>query len=201
MTPSSICKKYKKPVFLLILILLILASLSLGIYSFYEDKKVGDLITAISVFAVIIGYYLNAEHDREAKRIDIKIQYLSEAYKGIALASNRGWEANEFLTALEKAAAIIQLYGEEEEIRIIREIILILDGKNEQFKSENTPYREDVDNVINLLKNRLRELLSLAPYHYNVLSLRMIRNPSLGEKNNPLFVHQKLDSSPANEQK
>lgn len=183
MTRSNTWKKYKKFGCQFLLFLLIAISISLGIYCFlYDNSSNKDgpivLITAISVVTIIIGYYLNAENDREAKRTDIRIQYLSEAYKGIALASNRGSEANEFLTALEEAAAIIQLYGEEDEIKVIRETILILDGKNAQFMSEYrtsgsaAPFSEGVDNVINLLKNRLRELLSLAPYSGRVKQWR-----------------------------
>ena len=117
------------------------------------------LITVIpTIIIASITWRLEKEREHEKKRRDIRLEYLINAYKQIALGVYRIPTTSKFCPdvlkeknaemqkGIEEAIAIIQLYGSEEEIELLHKAI-----SNDQ----------DLSDVLNELRNRLRTELKL----------------------------------------
>lgn len=156
-------------------------------YLTFSDGKYGDLFTGFSIFAAIAGWQVNAQKERESTLFNKRIEYLSEAYAAIALFVDRKpepierdyfLEYNKHLEGIEKATAMIQLYGEPEEIKSICE-------KIKGFKNSDDPKIKKIEfnDLLSSLRNSLRKALSLPHVCEPVISLRLKRN---APKNSPL---------------
>jgi hypothetical protein len=77
---------------------------------------------AITVLLAALGWYIaywtTVRRDRLAKKRDLRIQYLIEAYRRLESATNRTNAATE---DLESAVADIQLFGSPKQIILVRE--------------------------------------------------------------------------------
>lgn len=157
-----IFKKIIKARFSLILFAILLVYLS-------ERKVLKENSATIlgSVLIVMWGWHKEKEKDREFK----VREYLTNAYTKIAMGVQRIPTPSNFTPVelkekniklqkdLEEAIAIIQLYGTENEIKLVHEIIL------------NTP---NFDSLLNLLRQRLRKELNLRKTNKDIKSYRLI---------------------------
>jgi len=88
-----------------------------------------EVVTAfIGAITAIAVYYLSARdlkrQDREAKRREIRLQFLIEAYRQIEYSSNRPRkEMTEALNTIECAISDIQLFGTRRQVTLAQEVV------------------------------------------------------------------------------
>jgi hypothetical protein len=83
------------------------------------DQLASMVITVLlALLGWYIGYWTTVRRDRLAKKRDLRIQYLIDAYRRLESAANR---TNASLEELESSVADIQLFGSAEQIRLVRE--------------------------------------------------------------------------------
>ena len=116
----------------------------------------------ISVLSIYINHSLSKKRDFTNKKKEIKISYLIEAWKDIEKVSNRKKGLNETIVKLEEAFAIIQLLGSKEQIEIAKNIAYSI-AKDKVVSTEE---------LLNLLRNNLREELSLERIDERTIFLR-----------------------------
>lgn len=116
-----------------------------------------NIITAIiSAAVIIVGWAvvhrLTVRRDTLAKRRDLRVQYLLDAYRRLEDAANRPLDSlPEAKRAFESAVADIQLLGTSEQIDALLKYL-------NQFTKEGGG---NVDPVLKLLRDDLRKELSL----------------------------------------
>ena len=98
-----------------------------------------------------MGYWTSLRRDRAAKKRDLRIQYLIEAYRRLEDASNRIHPSRENEKALESAIADIQLFGSEEQVELAIAFALDLAGHR----------GASVDALLESLRSDLRKQLDL----------------------------------------
>lgn len=106
---------------------------------------------AIVILGWIVAHELNLRRDTFAKRRDLRVHYLIDAYRKLENNSNRLNSLPEAKQAFESAVADIQLLGTRAQIEAL---LIFLD----QFK-KNT--NSSIDPVLKLLRDDLRKELSL----------------------------------------
>lgn len=117
------------------------------------------LMNLLSVFvsAVVIGagwvvvHALNMRRDTLAKRRDLRVQYLIEAYRKLENNAGRINALPEVRRAFESAVADIQLLGTRSQIDALLEFL-------QQFKDNPNG---NIDPVLKLLRDDLRKELNL----------------------------------------
>ncbi len=113
------------------------------------DLLIPFLITTV---VAIIGWYvahgLNMRRDREAKRRELQLQFLIDAYRRIESVTNRPLESGR---VLESAIADIQLFGTVNQVRLAQEFA--------KTYAENR--KAPIQPLLNALRDDLRRELDL----------------------------------------
>jgi hypothetical protein len=128
-----------------------------------------------TITGLFIASYLTARRDTEAKKNEIVVNYLIDAYDKLANASWRLPEDDGNPKAVEEAVAKIQLLGSLEEVRLLNSFL-------EEFSKLQKPgerQRASLDPLLNALRDNLRQRLSLAPLNGNIRWLRTKGAPQL----------------------
>jgi hypothetical protein len=85
------------------------------------DQLASMVIAAIALLLGPLGWYIayrtTVRRDQLAKKRDLRIQYLIDAYRRLESAANR---TNAQTQELESAVADIQLFGSAEQITLVR---------------------------------------------------------------------------------
>jgi hypothetical protein len=110
----------------------------------------------ITTLVVIIGWYVvhffTAKRDQENKKREIRVQYLIEAFRLLANASQRKPEPNsQYFRDMESAVADIQLLGTESQIESLNAFL-------KEFASKGSG---SLDDLLSDLRNDLRHELKL----------------------------------------
>jgi hypothetical protein len=108
-----------------------------------------------------IAYWTTVRRDRLAKKRDLRIQYLIDAYRRLESAANR---ANAVMEDLESAVADIQLFGSADQITLVR-------GFAAQFAKEGGAGLED---LLESLRADLRKELDLGVSPARIVHLRIL---------------------------
>jgi hypothetical protein len=113
--------------------------------------------TLIAVSSLWVVHPLTASRDRANKQRDIRLQYLIEAYRHLALSAQRAPDPKYFRD-MESAAADIQLFGTPTQLA---NVSTFLDEFAKNGKASMNPLLED-------LRNDLRHELQLPSAHGTV---------------------------------
>lgn len=125
------------------------------------------LITStLTIIGWYILYKLNQQRDRENKKKDQRINFLIDAWKKLEFASNRDISHEEFIENIEKPIAAIQLFGNENQIKIAQKFI---DEVSEKGNAE-------LNYLLEELRNDLREELHLEKTASNIKYIRFRKN-------------------------
>ncbi|HUW12914.1 MAG TPA: hypothetical protein VM537_24520 [Anaerolineae bacterium] len=126
----------------------------------------------IAVAGWVVGYYSGSARDREAKRREIRVQYLIEAYRRLEYATDRPMLKPEDLLDyghdVEKALGDIQLFGTEEQAELAKGVVASMKATGE--------YAETVT-LLKALRADLRQELNLDPLDGPPERLRIILKP------------------------
>lgn len=153
--------------------LIIAGSITSGCYGFYlllNSDEIGSGLTAMTISVAILGWLISARSADENLRRIKRIEYLSNAYEGIALYLRRDplcAEYNSYLDGLEKSFTIIQLYGKRKEIKLVCSII-------EQYNLSDDRNIQ-CDALLNMLRDNLRKELLLPKAVKYVRTMRVER--------------------------
>jgi hypothetical protein len=109
------------------------------------------ITTAVAIAGWYVADGLTAARDRSNKQREIRVQYLIEAYRRLALASQRPPQSSYFRD-MEAAVADIQLFGSPSQVR---EVTAFLDEFQKNGKASLDPLLLD-------LRNDLRVELQLS---------------------------------------
>ena len=72
------------------------------------------ITTVVAILGWVIGHRMNVARDRIAKRRDLRLEYLIEAYRALEnFAGRQPPFSSNHVEALEKAVADIQLFGSQ----------------------------------------------------------------------------------------
>jgi hypothetical protein len=135
------------------------------------ELLVSLLITSVVVIiGWFIAHWLSSKRDQENKRRDLRVQYLIEAWRKLENASNR--YDNTQLADLETAIADIQLFGSPKQIDLAIQFV-------ENFVNTKTG---SLDELLNELRQSLRNELNLEAVSKNTHHLRIISNNELKKK-------------------
>jgi hypothetical protein len=72
--------------------------------------------TLVAVASWFVGSWLSVRRDRANKRRDLRVQYLIEAYRRLATATERKETNAEYFAELDSALVDVQLFGSTEQI-------------------------------------------------------------------------------------
>jgi len=116
---------------------------------------------AIALVPIIIGYlilyFINLRLSSKAKRRELRLTYLIEAYTAIERYAFR-----KLGTELEDAVATIQLFGTEKQIELAKQVAIDLTERKQA----------DFDELLLDLRNSLRRELKLKKYEGGIVHLR-----------------------------
>lgn len=121
-----------------------------------------DMVIAvvIAVAGWVVVHRLNARRDRTNKRMELRVRYLIDAWRGIEKASNR--DDMNARRALEKALADVQLFGTSEQVAMAA----VLAHEMAEVGSAS------VNELLEALRADLRRELELAPASGRLIHLR-----------------------------
>ena len=119
---------------------------------------VGAIIAIVGWYAV---HQLASRRDLAAKRRELQIGYLIEAYRRLEGATNRAFD-RDAAAKLESAVADIQLFGSPEQVELARAFA-------RDFAANRTA---SVERLMASLRNDLRHKLALSAVPQAVVSLR-----------------------------
>jgi hypothetical protein len=124
--------------------------------------------TAVAVISWFIGSWLTAKRDRANKRRDLRVQYLIEAYRRLATATERKETDASYFADLDSALVDVQLFGSGEQIAAAK-----------KFAKELAEHRAaQLGELLASLRSDLREELKLERVEGSLLVLR----PTFDEK-------------------
>jgi len=135
-----------------------------------------DLLLPLLATAVvaIVGWFvahrLSSNRNRDAKRREMRIEYLIGAWRRLENVANR--TDNSRIDDLESAIADIQLFGSIRQIRLTHEFM-------ENFAKNNNAL---LDELLDDLRSDLRNELQLEPSSKKIKHLRIISNPDTHTK-------------------
>lgn len=111
---------------------------------------------ALAAFVAILGWgvshYLSVSKDQKAKRRDMRIQFLLEAYRRLEAAANRPESGKEEQDRFESALADIQLLGTKTQIEELMRFL-------EQWNSSEG--NASINPLLEVIRTHLREELGL----------------------------------------
>lgn len=128
--------------------------------------KIGQLASMVITILLaslgwLIGYWTTVRRDRLAKKRDLRIQYLIDAYRRLESAANR---ENAIVEGLETAVADIQLFGSAGQITLVLEFSV-------KFAAEGGAGLED---LLESLREDLRRELDLGASPARIVHLRIM---------------------------
>jgi hypothetical protein len=123
----------------------------------------------ITTFVAVTGWYiahrLSANRERDAKRREMRVQYLFNAWRKLENSSNR--QDNTYANELESAIADIQLLGTNKQIILAQEF-------STEFATKKIG---DLDKLLDDLRTDLRKELRLDMTSTNIKHLRILKDP------------------------
>lgn len=141
--------------------------------------KITAVVQALGVLVAAVGwpviYWLDLRRDREAKRRDLRIQYLIDAWRSIEYLVNRQIIDDRFRETIEKALADVQLFGTPNQIQLAQDFA-------RQYSSNGTA---DIQPLLNDLRNELRRELRLKAARDDIIYLRMDRGDQGARRADP----------------
>src|SRR5271165_3628909 len=78
--------------------------------------------TAVAIVSWFVGSWLSVRRDRANKRRDLRVQYLIEAYRRLAIGSNRTPPSSSHLNDIESALEDVQLFGTAVQVEAAHEL-------------------------------------------------------------------------------
>ena len=125
----------------------------------------------ITVVVAALGWFvvnhLSSKREREAKRREMIVQYLLEAWRRLENASNRN--DNSYSKSLESVIADIQLLGTKKQVELAQ-----------HFAEEFAQHREaGLDSLLNDLRSDLRKELKLEIASIRTKHLRIINDSDI----------------------
>ncbi len=123
---------------------------------------------AIAALGWIIVHYFNTKRDRTLKRRELVTSHLINSYKVLTIDITQRDANLERDLKLESVIAELQVFGSEEQIRLTKKLVDDI-RNNKEFL---------MDELINSLRNDLRNELGLSLIQDNVWWLRFEKNQS-----------------------
>jgi hypothetical protein len=121
------------------------------------------ITTLVAILGWVIGHRMNVARDRIAKRRDLRLQYLIEAYRALEnFAGRQPPFSTTHVEGIEKAVADIQLFGSQSQIDLL----------NKAFAEKRKTGGADLNEIINELRSELRKELDLPELNSPVTWLR-----------------------------
>jgi len=118
--------------------------------------------TAVAIVSWFVGSWLSVRRDRANKRRDLRVQYLIEAYRRLATATNRKETDAAYFAGLDSALVDVQLFGSESQIAAAQE-----------FAKQLAEHREaQLDKLLSSLRGDLRRELKLESVEGPIVVLR-----------------------------
>lgn len=163
-----------------------MVSLWLCILTYSEKDFAPKLLTSASIFIAMLGWYVNAEKDRENNNRNKRLEYLTTAYEGISLFVDRNSNPDheedkkaygKYLDGFEKAIEMIQLHGNLKEIDLICDLVEI---HNNPKGKTSIP----LHNLLTILRRELRKELLLESTDRPITHIRWTRSPWLNKLEN-----------------
>src|SRR6266496_6121937 len=77
--------------------------------------------TVVAIVSWFVGSWLSVRRDRMSKRRDLRVQYLIEAYRRLATATNRKDTDAAYFAGLDSALVDVQLFGSGGQIAAAQE--------------------------------------------------------------------------------
>lgn len=143
------------------------------------NSFVGLAAALIGAIVIIVGWKVahkqQLERDIEAKRLEMRIQYLIEAYRRLEFSSNRPLTP-QLVPDFERAIADIQLFGSVEQVVMVQKIA-------KDFADKGTA---DLNLLLRDLRDSLRQEIDLGEVSPNLVHLR-ISNTNEGKSNLRIF--------------
>jgi len=107
--------------------------------------------TAVAIVSWFVGSWLSVRRDRANKRRDLRVQYLIEAYRRLAIGSNRTPPSSSHLNDIESALEDVQLFGTAVQVEAAHELAGSVAERGEAM----------ADTLLTLLRDDLRKELRL----------------------------------------
>lgn len=182
-TPKDLMKHYclkSSHVLWVFIIISLIISVWLCILTSKEEDYASKLLTSVSIFIAILGWYASAEKDRENNNRNKRLEYLSTAYEGISLFVDRNPNSDceedkkayeKYLDGFEKAVEIIQLHGNLKEIDLICDLVERANDHREGRKSI------PLNKLLIILRKELRKELLLESTDRPIIHIRWTRRP------------------------
>jgi len=121
------------------------------------------ITTVVAILGWVIGHRMNVARDRIAKRRDLRLEYLIEAYRALEnFAGRQPPFSSNHVEALEKAVADIQLFGSQSQVDLL----------NKAFEEKRETGGAGLNEIINELRAELRMELDLPELNSPVTWLR-----------------------------
>jgi hypothetical protein len=120
--------------------------------------------TVVAIVSWFAGSWLSVRRDRANKRRDLRVQYLIEAYRRLATATNRKEKETdaEYFAELDSAIVDVQLFGSADQIAFAQ-----------QFARELAEHRvAQLDKLLSSLRHDLRKELKLKRIEGPIVVLR-----------------------------
>ena len=121
----------------------------------------------VAVIGWFVAHQFNVYRDRQNKRLDLRIQFLLDAYRRLESAANRPHKTEEQTLAFESAIADIQLLGNGEQVAATVHFL-------QEYTSGSGAH---IDEVLRLLREDLRKEIGLSEKVKNAVIFRFTRNP------------------------
>jgi hypothetical protein len=118
--------------------------------------------TAVAIVSWFVGSWLSVRRDRANKRRDLRLQFLIEAYRRLATATNRKETDAAYFSGLDSALVDVQLFGREDQIAAAQEFAKLLAERREA----------QLDKLLSILRNDLRRELKLESVDGPIVVLR-----------------------------
>ena len=120
--------------------------------------------TVVAVVSWFVGNWLGTRRDRASKRRELRVQYLIEAYRRLAIGANRKAPLSGHLDDIESAIEDVQLFGTAAQVEAAQELARAVAERGEAL----------ADNLLTLLRDDLRKELRLEAIKSRRIFLRFI---------------------------
>ena len=128
----------------------------MGIINFLKSEwkfLAGFVTILVTISGWCINNQMNIARDELNKLREIRLQYLIQTYRSLALAVQRKPEAgSKYFRDMESAITDIQLFGTDKQIKGVEEFL-------KEFKEKS---KGNVDSILKDLRNELRKELRLS---------------------------------------
>jgi hypothetical protein len=118
--------------------------------------------TLVAIASWFVGSWLAVERDRANKRRDLRVHYLIEAYRRLAVGANRTTPLPGHVRDIESAIEDIQLFGTEAQISAAQRLSQDVAERGGRL----------ADDLLTILRNDLRQELGLETIRSKRIFLR-----------------------------